>query len=70
MGEKTWDLESAIKFRIEELEIEKVYWDDLVKSFHSNTTSAEDIILYKTMQNNRDLAIIKIIELNNKLTKL
>lgn len=81
MGEETWNLESKIvKARIDELLVEKKFWDDLIKNYgmyidglNSNSSLDDKIsirIMYMQSQNQKDLVSEKINVLTEKYLKL
>ena len=81
MGEETWNLESKIvKARIDELVVEKRFWDDLVDNYrmyidelNSNLSLDDKIsirIMFMQSQNQRDLVSEKINVLTEKYLNL
>lgn len=81
MGEETWNLESKIvKARIDELLVEKKFWDDLINNYvmyidglNSNLSLDDKIsirIMFMQSQNQRDLVSEKINALTEKYLNL
>lgn len=81
MGEETWNLESKIvKARIDELLVEKKFWDDLINNYgmyidglNSNLSLDDKIsirIMFMQSQNQRDLVSEKINVLTEKYLNL
>lgn len=77
MGEETWNLEfKIIKARIDELLVEKKFWDDLVQNYRmyidnlNADLSLDDKISFRIMfmqsQNQRDLISEKLRVLSEK----
>lgn len=77
MGEETWNLESKIiKARIDELLVEKKFWDDLIQNYRmyidnlNADLSLDDKISFRIMfmqsQNQRDLISEKLRVLSEK----
>lgn len=65
MEEKTWNMESEIRLKINELEVEHKYWKDISNTYaetyiNSNYTNSETGMLFKIAQNLSDLAYLKI----------
>lgn len=65
MEKKTWNMELEVQSKIEELELEKEYWNNLVNHYSemiSNNTYRDDVVrvLFEIAQNLRDLAYFKL----------
>lgn len=72
MEEKTWNMESEIRLKINELELEYKYWEDMSNTYaetyiNSNYTNREKGMLFEIAQNLRDLAYLKIEMLKKML---
>lgn len=65
MEKKTWNMELEIQNKIQELELEKEYWNNATNYYSemiANNNYRDDVnrVLFEMTQNLRDLAYLKI----------